>query len=72
MTDRLVLQRQLPGGDCRRWRSVLRFSEPDAPKVQRAVQALAEVDQVLWRVVTDDDQQREVGRLVGKVWQIDG
>lgn len=67
MARDLALQRRVRGGG-RRWRTVVRFTRADAPIVQRGAELLAGVDDVAWRVVTDDRWQTEVARLDGGAW----
>ena len=64
---RLALQRKLEA-DRGKWRTVCRFGQTDAPTVQKAAEALSQVDRVLFRIVTDDELQNQLAHYDGTAW----
>lgn len=64
----LMLQRKRIG-DTGKWRTVCAFTEADAPKVQRAAEAISEVDTVAWRVVMREHPYSEIAYFDGRQWR---
>ena len=64
----LILQRKLLG-DASRWRTVCRFKPKDLDKIEKAVETISELDDVQWRIVTDDDTQRALVYHDGRCWK---
>ncbi len=64
---KLCLQRKLLG-DAGKWRTVCRFTQSHAQKIENVVATISQIDDVQWRIVIDDNFQQQIAYHDGRQW----
>lgn len=64
---KLVLQRRLIG-DASKWRTLCKFTQRDIPKIEEVVRILSEIDDLQWRIVSEENPMQPIARHDGRNW----